>query len=115
MWLVIRHYGIEGLQYHIREHVKLAQAFASWIEADERFELVVQPPLNLVCFRLSQGGDRVNQRLLDDLNGTGKLFLTHTKMDDKLTLRFSIGTTYTERRHVEQAWSLIQQTASALA
>ncbi|MEE9131370.1 MAG: pyridoxal-dependent decarboxylase [Phycisphaerales bacterium] len=115
LWFVIRHYGIEGLQYHIREHVKLAQAFASWIEADERFELVVQPPLNLVCFRLSQGGDRVNQRLLDDLNGTGKLFLTHTKMDDKLTLRFSIGTTYTERRHVEQAWSLIQQTASALA
>ena len=115
LWFVIRHYGIKGLQSHIREHVKLAQEFASWVDADDRFELVVQPPLNLVCFRLSQGGDRVNQRLLDDLNSSGKLFLTHTKLEDKLTLRFSIGATYTERRHVEQAWALIQQTASALA
>ena len=57
----------------------------------------------------------MNQQLLDDLNRSGKLFLTHTKLDDKLTLRFSIGATYTERRHVEQAWALIQQTASALA
>ncbi|MCH8316720.1 MAG: aspartate aminotransferase family protein, partial [Planctomycetes bacterium] len=115
LWFVIRHYGIEGLQYHIREHVKLAQEFASWVDADERFELVVQPPLTLVCFRLSQGRDELNQQLLDDLNSSGKLFLTHTKLDDKLTLRFSIGATYTERRHVEQAWKLIQQTASALA
>jgi aromatic-L-amino-acid decarboxylase len=83
LWFVIRHYGIEGLQYHIREHVKLAQEFAAWVDADDRFELVVQPPLNLVCFRLSegeQGGDRGNQRLLDDLNRTGKLFLTHTDL-----------------------------------
>ncbi len=115
LWFVIRHYGVEGLQYHIREHVKLAQEFASWVEADDRFEVVVQPPLTLVCFRLSQGGDEANQRLLDALNRTGKLFLTHTKLHDKLTLRFSIGATYTERRHVEQAWELIQQTASALA
>ena len=115
LWFVIRHYGIEGLQSHIREHVKLSQEFASWVEADDRFELVVQPPLTLVCFRLSQGGDELNQQLLDDLNSSGKLFLTHTKLDDKLTLRFSIGATYTERRHVEQAWALIQQTASALA
>lgn len=111
LWFVIRHYGVEGLQYHIREHVKLAQEFASWVEADDRFELVVQPPLTLVCFRVSQGDDRVNQRLLDDLNRTGKLFLTHTKLHDKLTLRFSIGATYTERRHVEQAWKLIQNSA----
>ena len=115
LWFVIRHYGIEGLQSHIREHVKLSQEFASWVEADDRFELVVQPPLTLVCFRLSRGSDETNQQLLDDLNRSGKLFLTHTKLDDKLTLRFSIGATYTERRHVEQAWALIQQTASALA
>ena len=115
LWFVIRHYGIEGLQSHIREHVKLAQEFASWVDADDRFELVVQPPLTLVCFRLSRGSDETNQQLLDDLNSSGKMFLTHTKLDDKLTLRFSIGATYTERRHVEQAWALIQQTASALA
>ena len=115
LWFVIRHYGIEGLQRHVREHVKLAQEFASWVDADERFELAAQPPLNLVCFRLSRGDDEANQRLLDDLNRTGKLFLTHTKLNDKLTLRFSIGQTNTQRRHVEQAWALIQQTASALA
>ena len=113
LWFVIRHYGIEGLQHHVREHVKLAQEFASWAEADNRFELAVKPPLNLVCFRLSQGGDETNQRLLDALTRSGKLFLTHTKLNDKLTLRFSIGQTNTERRHVEQAWALIQQTASA--
>ena len=115
LWFVIRHYGIEGLQCHVRQHVKLAQEFASWVKADDRFELVVQPPLTLVCFGLSQGGDETNQHLLDDLNRSGKLFLTHTKLDDKLTLRFSIGGTYTQRRHVEQAWLLIQETASALA
>ena len=115
LWFVIRHYGIEGLQHHVREHVKLAHEFASWVEADERFELVVKPPLNLVCFRLSQGGDEINQRLLDDLNRTGKMFLTHTRLNDKLTLRFSIGQTNTQRRHVEQAWSLIQETVNALA
>ena len=113
LWFVIRHYGIEGLQSHIREHVKLSQEFASWVEADDRFELVVQPPLTLVCFRLSRGSDEMNQQLLDDLNRSGKMFLTHTKLNDKLTLRFSIGQTNTERRHVEQAWALIQQTASA--
>ncbi len=114
LWFVIRHYGIEGLQHHIREHVKLAQEFASWVDADERLELAVQPPLNLVCFRLSKSDDEANQRLLNDLNSTGKMFLTHTKLNDKLTLRFSIGQTNTERRQVEQAWALIQETASAL-
>ena len=113
LWFVIRHYGIEGLQSHIREHVKLAREFASWVDADDRFDLVVKPPLTLVCFRFSQGGDELNQKLLDDLNSSGKLFLTHTKLEDKLTLRFSIGATYTERRHVEQAWKLIQEMASA--
>ncbi|MCH8822588.1 MAG: aspartate aminotransferase family protein [Planctomycetes bacterium] len=109
LWFVIRHYGIEGLQHHIREHVKIAQDFASWVKADDRFELVVDPPLNLVCFRLTTGDD-ATQQLLDDLNDSGKIFLTHTKLNDKLTLRFAIGQTKTARIHVEHAWQLIQQT-----
>lgn len=109
LWFVIRHYGIEGLQHHIREHVKIAQDFASWVKADERFELVVDPPLNLVCFRLT-AGDNATGQLLDDLNNSGKIFLTHTKLDGKLTLRLAIGQTNTKRSHVEQAWVLIQQT-----
>jgi aromatic-L-amino-acid/L-tryptophan decarboxylase len=110
LWLVIRHYGVEGLQHHVRRHVELAQELRGWIEADERFELAVPPPLNLVCFR-HRGGDAINQGLLDRLNSSGELFLTHTRLDGKLTLRLSIGGTWTERRHVERAWRLIQQEA----
>ena len=71
-------------------------------------------PLNLVCFRL-RSGDSDNQKLMDQLNQSGKLFLTHTRLDGKLTLRFCIGQTHTQARHVEAAWQLIQQTAAQLA
>jgi aromatic-L-amino-acid decarboxylase len=109
LWLVIRHYGVEGLRHHVRRHVELAREFASWVEADPRFELAVPPPLNLVCFR-HRGGDEVNKRLLDELNASGELFLTHTKLDGKLTLRMSIGQTWTDRPHVHAAWQKIAHT-----
>lgn len=111
LWFVLRHYGIEGLQFHIREHVRLAQKIASWIEQDDRFELTVKPPLNLVCFRL-KAGDDINQRLMDALNRSGKLYITHTRLNDRLTLRLCIGQTNTTFRHVENAWKLIQEEAS---
>ncbi|MHC4216913.1 MAG: pyridoxal-dependent decarboxylase [Planctomycetota bacterium] len=110
LWFVIRHYGIEGLRHHVREHVRLARELASWIAADERFELVIEPPLNLVCFR-HRGGDEINQKLMDELNRSGRLYLTHTRLGDHLTLRFSIGQTNTQQRHVEAAWALIRKTA----
>jgi aromatic-L-amino-acid decarboxylase len=108
LWFVIRWYGIEGLRHHVRRHVALAQEFASWVEGDDRFELAAPTPLNLVCFR-HRGGDEPTQRLLDALNDSGRLFLTHTKLDGKLTLRMSIGQTWTERRHLEAAWELIRE------
>jgi len=114
LWFVIRYYGIEGLQRHVREHVRLAQQFASWVEADARFELAAPVPVNLVCFRL-RTGDADNQRLMDRLNQSGKVYLTHTKLDGKLTLRFCVGQTNTAARHVESAWQLIRQTAAELA
>jgi len=95
LWFVLRYYGVEGLQFHVREHVRLAQQFAEWIRDDERFELVVPPPLNLVCFRL-KGGDELNQQLMDALNRSGDLFLTQTRLSERLTLRMSIGQTNTE-------------------
>jgi aromatic-L-amino-acid decarboxylase len=113
LWFVIRHYGVEGLRYHIRRHIKLAQTFARWIEASQDFELAAPAPLNLVCFR-HVGGDEINQRLMDHLNQSGKLYLTHTRLDNRLTLRFCVGQTHTEARHVEHAWKLIQQTAREL-
>lgn len=112
LWFVIRHYGIEGLQYHIRRHVELAQQFAGWVRDDSRFELAAPAPLNLVCFR-HKGGDEVNQKLMDRLNRSGDLYLTHTRLHDCLTLRFCVGQTNTRARHVERAWRRIQEEAAA--
>ena len=113
LWFVIRYYGIEGLQYHIREHVRLAQQFADWVRADSRFELAAPVQLNLVCFRL-RAGDRANQLLMERLNSGGELYLTHTKLDGKLTLRLCIGQTHTQARHVERAWERILEKVEKL-
>jgi len=114
LWFVIRHYGIEGLQFHIRRHVELARQFAEWVRKDERFELAAPVPLNLVCFRYKGGGDEANQIIMDRLNRSGDLFLTHTKMDGKFTLRLCVGQTNTEAQHVERAWQRIQEEAEKL-
>ena len=72
LWFVIRHYGVEGLRHHVRRHVELAQQFASWVRADDRFELAAPAPLNLVCFR-HRSGDAANQTIMDRLNQSGDL------------------------------------------
>ena len=110
LWFVIRHYGVEGLQHHIREHVRLAQQFAEWMGNDDRFELAAPVPLNLVCFR-HKGGDFANQGIMERLNHSGDLYLTHTKLKGKLTLRLSVGQTNTQARHVENAWKRIREEA----
>jgi len=114
LWFVIRHYGVEGLQHHIRRHVELAQQFAGWVRDDNNFELAAPAPLNLVCFR-HKGGDAVNQTILDRLNRSGDLFLTHTKLNGKLTLRLCVGQTNTQARHVEKAWKRIKEEAKKAA
>ncbi len=110
LWFVIRHYGVEGLRHHIRQHVQLAQQFAEWVRNDDRFELAAPAPLNLVCFR-NKGGDAANQAIMDRLNRSGDLFMTHTKLSGKLTLRLCVGQTNTQLRHVEHAWKRIQEEA----
>ncbi len=114
LWFVIRHYGVEGLRHHIREHVALAQHFAGWIKTDDRFELAAPVPLNLVCFR-HRGGDELNQALMNNLNRSGDLYLTHTRLHNKFTLRFCVGQTNTTARHVEAAWRRIHEEARVLA
>src|SRR5437660_2048168 len=111
LWFVIRHYGVRGLQHHVREHVWLAQQFAEWVKQDAEFELAAPVPLNLVCFR-HKGGDQINQDLMDRLNRSGDLYLTHTRLNDRLTLRFCVGQTNTQARHVERAWRRIQEEAA---
>ena len=114
LWFVIRHYGVEGLQYHIREHVRLAQQFANWVREDADFELAAPVPLNLVCCR-HKAGDEANQTIMDRLNRSGNLFLTHTKLNGKLTLRLCVGQTNTQARHVENAWKRISEEAQKIA
>ena len=113
LWLVVRYYGVEGLQFHVRRHVELAQQFLAWVKEDARFEVAAPAPLNLVCFR-HRGGDAVNEELMTRLNHSGDLYLTHTRLDGKLTLRFCVGQTNTEYRHVERAWQRIQEEAGKL-
>ena len=107
LWFVIRHFGAEGLRAHVRRHVDLAREFAEWVVSDDRFELAAPRRLNLVCFR-HLGGDAINQRLMDALNASGRIYLTHARLNGRLALRLAVGGTYTERRHVEAAWQLIR-------
>jgi len=80
------------------------------VQADPAFELAAPAPLNLVCFRL-QAGDEANRRLLEQLNQSGELYLTHTVLDGRYTLRLCVGQTWTEARHVEHAWQQIREMA----
>jgi aromatic-L-amino-acid decarboxylase len=111
LWFVIRSFGVRGLQERIRAHVALAQELARWIGEHPDFELAAPATLNLVCFR-HRGGDERNQDIMDRVNDSGHLFLTHTKLDGKLTLRLAVGQTGTERRHVEAAWEEIRESGT---
>jgi len=111
LWFVIRHYGMRGLQAHVRHHIALAQEFASWVRADRRFEILAPHPLTLVCFA-HRDGDAMTQRILDRVNASGRMYVTHTKLRDRVAIRMSIGATLTQRRHVEQAWRWIRDAAN---
>jgi aromatic-L-amino-acid decarboxylase len=110
LWAVIRWYGAEGLRAHIRTHVGLAQEFASWVAADDRFEIVAPHPLSLVTFRL-HAGDEATRALMERVNRSGQMYLTHTLVNGAVALRMAIGATLTERRHVEAAWRLLSEAA----
>jgi len=113
LWFVIRNYGVNGLRYHIQEHIRLAQQFAGWVRSSGEFELVAPAPLNLVCFAHRNGND-FNKKLLETINSAGKMYFTHTVIGGKYVLRMCIGQTNTIEDHVSQAWETIQQTANEL-
>lgn len=113
LWFVIRHYGVNGLQYHIRKHVEMAQQFADWIRASDDFELVAPVPLNLVCFAHKKGDD-FNRKLLETINSQGKMHFTHTVINGQYVLRMCIAQTHTQPEHVRQARQIIQETAREL-
>jgi aromatic-L-amino-acid decarboxylase len=94
--------------------VRLAQQFAEWVRNDDRFELAAPVPLNLICFRHKKG-DAANQAIMDQINRSGDLFLTHTKLNGKMTLRVCVGQTNTQARHVENAWKRIREEGEKVA
>ena len=114
LWFVLRHYGAEGLRAHVRRSVALADWFATQVEASDDFELAAPVSVGLVCFRHRAGG-AFNQALMDRLNGSGRLYLTHTRLDDRLVLRLAVGGPATRREHVEAAWARIVGTAGEIS
>jgi aromatic-L-amino-acid decarboxylase len=110
LWFALRVEGLEAFQAMIRRHVALTQELATWIAADDRFEIVAPHPLNLVCLRL-RAGDEATDALVQKANATGRAFFTRTVLDGASVLRVCIGGRTTERRHVEAAWALLQSLA----
>ena len=107
LWFAMRYYGREGLAARIRDHIAMAQELAAIIAADSRFELAAPVPLSLICFRC-RGTDEANRALLDKVNASGEVFLSHTALHGKLVLRLAIGNYFTTRAHLQRAWELIQ-------
>jgi aromatic-L-amino-acid decarboxylase len=110
LWAVMRAYGREGLQSLIREHVRLARLFASWVETDPRWEIVAPYPFSVVCFRL-RGGDEENEALLRRVNETGEVFLSHTRLNGRYVLRLAVGNLRTTEEDVARAWELLREAA----
>jgi aromatic-L-amino-acid decarboxylase len=110
LWFVMRYYGREELARIIRQQIAWARELAALIEADARFELAAPAPLSVVCFR-RKGSDDDNRRILEAVNAAGDVFLSHTALDGRYTLRIAIGTMWTTRAHVMRAWELAQAAA----
>ena len=117
--MILRYFGHEGLAARIREHCRLAHLFASWVEGSDDWELLAPVPLSVVCFRArpSQDGETgderaarlaaLNERLMHAANSTGSIFISHTRLHDKFTLRLAVGNIRTTEPHVRRAWELL--------
>jgi aromatic-L-amino-acid decarboxylase len=112
LWMILRHFGAEGLRAHLAEHMRLARLFASWIEGSERFELAAPVPFSVVCFRLRGRSDDDHARVLDEVNRSGEIFLSHTKLDGRVVLRLAIGNLHTAEPHVARAFELLNIAAA---
>jgi len=120
LWMVIRAFGVDGLIERLREHRAIAQKLAGWIEATPDWELVAPVPLSLVCFRYTPRGisaaeqDRLNEQIMHDVNASGEMFISHTKLGGRFTLRLSIGNIRTGEGQVAAAWNRLQAAARML-
>ena len=121
LWFVIRNYGIDGLREQLNNHIQWVQQLAGEMDEHDDFEILAPIPLNMICFRYNPSGlegedtlNDLNERLLENINQTGKIFMTHTRIRDKFVIRFVAGQTYLQEKHVKEAWELIKMEASNL-
>jgi aromatic-L-amino-acid/L-tryptophan decarboxylase len=121
LWMVLRYFGAAGIRERLVEHCRLARLFASWVQAAPDFDLVADVPFSVACFRYqpdrSAGPaevDRINAQLLDAVNASGEVFLSHTKLDGRFVIRLAIGNIRTTERHVARAWQLLREHAGRL-
>jgi aromatic-L-amino-acid decarboxylase len=116
LWMVMRHFGAAGLRERLAEHMRLAQLFASWVDASPDFERLAPVPFSVVCFRAcprsGEDADALNERILESVNSTGEMFISHTRLDGRYALRLAIGNLHTAESHVKRAWDLLQAHAS---
>ncbi|MBX3293301.1 MAG: amino acid decarboxylase [Acidobacteria bacterium] len=119
LWFVIRYFGVRGLTERIREHCRLAELFASWVDASDDFEMMAPVPFALVCFRAKPAGmsgaelDALNERIMNAINASGEAYLSHTRLNGKYTLRLSVGSIRVEQRHLEKVWRLLNEHLAA--
>lgn len=113
LWFVMRHEGLGGLRAIIRDHVRLTRTLRAWVESDAEWEVAAPTPLSLLCLR-HRGGDAVNEAIMQSVNAAGRVFLTHTKVDGRLTLRVSIGAIGVEERHVRMLWDALRSAARSV-
>ena len=111
LWMVLRHFGVDGLRARLIEHMRLARLLATWIDDSDRFERLAPVPFSVVCFRLRGASDAQQQRMLDHVNGSGEVFLSHTKLDGRFAFRIAIGNLHTTEAHVARAWPLLNDAA----
>ena len=120
LWMVLRHFGAEGLRARLAEHMRLARLFAGWVDASADFVRVAPVPFSVVCFRARHGSDPAvedafNERLLDAVNASGQIFISHTRLENRYALRLAIGNLHTTEAHVRDAWLLISRVAAELS
>lgn len=119
VWLVLRSYGVANLRRFIRNHVRMAQDFEGMVKMDKRFQVVVPRNFSTVCFRISPleldgAAHNLDAQLLESVNESGKIFLTHAVIGGVYVMRFAIGASLTENRHINLAWKVIQEHANSL-
>ena len=121
LWIQLRWFGLDGLRRRIERHIEMAQTFAAWIDTTPDWERLAPVPFGTVCFRWhpetlptdAAALDEANARIMDAVNRSGEIFLSHTRLDDRFTIRLSVGNLRTEPRHVERAWALLRDAAAA--